>query len=175
MAVNKVVKIDGSVIIDLSTDTVTSSAHIMAPYIGHLADGTQVTGTGTGSGGGGSSAQTKTGSVTGDGTITLSISCDFAPDFIYVYGDMSATASNRGVVSITILKDTFAYMSNDSSTSNTNETFIYGEHGASGYGDSSQISVTYSNGMLTIDTVSNTSARRFRSGQTYNYTLIKWT
>lgn len=44
MAVNKVVKIDGSVIIDLSTDTVTSSSHIMAPYTGHLADGTQVTG-----------------------------------------------------------------------------------------------------------------------------------
>ena len=51
MAVNKVVKIDGSVIIDLSTDTVTSSAHIMAPYIGHLADGTQVVGTGQSGGG----------------------------------------------------------------------------------------------------------------------------
>lgn len=126
-------------------------------------------------GGGGSSVQTKTGSVTGDGTITLSIPCDFAPDLIYVYGDMSASANNRGVVSITILKDTFAYMSNDSSTSSTNENFIYGEHGTSGYGDSSQITVTHSNGTLTLNTVTNSSARRFRSGQTYNYRLIKWT
>lgn len=125
--------------------------------------------------GGGSSAQTKTGSVTGDGTITLSIPCDFEPDLIYVYGDMSASASNRGVVSITILKDVFAYMTNDSSTSNTNENFTYGVHGVSGYGDSSEVSVTYSNGTLTIDTVNNSSARRFRSGQTYNYRLIKWT
>lgn len=121
------------------------------------------------------SAQTKTGTVTGGGTITLDIPCDFEPDLIYVYGDMSASANNRGVVSITILKDTFAYMSNDSSTSNTNENFIYGEHGASGYGDSSQITVTHSNGTLTLNTVTNSSARRFCSGQTYNYTLIKWT
>ena len=125
--------------------------------------------------GGGSSVKTKTGSVTGDGTITLSIPCDFEPDLIYVYGDMSASASNRGVVSITILKDTFAYMTNDSSTSNTNENLIYVEHGVSGYGDSSQVSVTYSNSTLTLNTVSNTSARRFRSGQTYNYRLVKWT
>ena len=124
--------------------------------------------------GGGSSVQTKTGSVTGDGTITLSIPCDFEPDLIYIYGDMSASASNRGVVSITILKDVFSYMSNDSSTSNTNENFTYGEHGASGYGDSSQITVTHSNGTLTLNTVTNSSARRFRSGQTYNYTLLKW-
>lgn len=125
--------------------------------------------------GGGSSVQTKTGSVTGGGTLTLEIPCDFAPDLIYVYGDMSASASNRGVVSITILKDVFAYMTNDSSTSNTNENFTYGVHGVSGYGDSSQVSVTYSNGTLTLNTVSNTSANRFRSGQTYNYTLVKWT
>lgn len=125
--------------------------------------------------GGGSSVQTKTGSVTGGGGITLEIPCDFAPDLIYVYGDMSASASNRGVVSITILKDVFAYMSNDSSTSNTNENFTYGGHGASGYGDSSQITVTHSNGTLTLNTVTNSSARRFRSGQTYNYTLLKWT
>lgn len=125
--------------------------------------------------GGGTSVKTKTGSVTGDGTINLSIPCDFEPDLIYIYGNMSASASNRGVVSITILKDTFAYMTNDSSTSNTNENLIYVEHGVSGYGDSSQVSVTYLNSTLTLNTVSNTSARRFRSGQTYNYTLLKWT
>lgn len=125
--------------------------------------------------GGGTSAQIATGSVTGDGTTTLAISCNFEPDFIYVYGDMSASASNRGVVSITILKDTFAYMSNDSSTSNTNENFTIGDHSISGYGDPTNLYATYSNGALTIDAVSNTSARRFRSGQTYTYKLVKWT
>lgn len=41
--------------------------------------------------------------------------------------------------------------------------------------DTSNVYATYSNGTLTINTVSNTSARRFRSGQTYNYRLVKWT
>lgn len=126
-------------------------------------------------GGGGTYVKTKTGTVTGGGTTTIQITCDFEPDLIYVYGDMSASANNRGVVSITILKDTFAYMSNDSSTSNTNENFTIGDHSISGYGDPTNLYATYSNGTLTIDTVSNTSARRFRSGQTYTYKLIKWT
>lgn len=169
--VNKVVKSDGTTLIDLTSDTVTSSDHIMSGYVGHLANGSQVTGTGQG----GTPVKTKTGSVTGEGTITLAIPCDFEPDLIYVYGDMSASASNRGVVSITILKDTFAYMSNDSSTSNTAENFTAFDHSISGYGDPTNLYATYSNGTLTIDTVSNTSARRFRSGQTYNYRLVKWT
>lgn len=53
MANNKVALSDGTVLIDLSGDTVTSASHIVSGYIGHLADGTQVTGTG---GGGGSAA-----------------------------------------------------------------------------------------------------------------------
>lgn len=48
--VNKVVKSDGTTLIDLSQDTVTSSDHIMSGYVGHLADGSQVTGTGQGGG-----------------------------------------------------------------------------------------------------------------------------
>lgn len=48
MAVNKVVRGDGTALIDLTGDTVTSAEHIMAGYIGHLADGTIVTGTGSG-------------------------------------------------------------------------------------------------------------------------------
>lgn len=46
---NKVVA-GNQTLIDLSQDTVTSSDHIMAGYVGHLADGTQVTGTGQGGG-----------------------------------------------------------------------------------------------------------------------------
>lgn len=37
-------------LIDLSQDTVTQASHIMAGYVGHLADGTQVEGTGSGGG-----------------------------------------------------------------------------------------------------------------------------
>lgn len=48
MAVNKVVRGDGTALIDLTGDTVTSAEHIMAGYIGHLANGTVVTGTGSG-------------------------------------------------------------------------------------------------------------------------------
>lgn len=169
--VNKVAQSNGTTLIDIS-DTTAGASDVASGKYFYLATGEKVVGTGSG---GGSSVQTKTGSVTGGGGITLEIPCDFEPDLIYVYGDMSASASYRGVISITILKDTFAYMSNDSSTSNTNENFIYSEHGASGYGDSSQITVTHSNGTLTLNTVTNSSARRFRSGQTYNYTLMKWT
>lgn len=39
----------GNTLIDLSQDTVTQASHIMSGYVGHLADGTQVTGTGAGS------------------------------------------------------------------------------------------------------------------------------
>ena len=49
MAKNKVVY-GGEVLIDLSTDTVSTSDHIMSGYVGHLRDGTQVTGTGQGGG-----------------------------------------------------------------------------------------------------------------------------
>jgi len=51
MAVNKVVRGDGAIIIDLSEDTVTLPEHIKAGFVGHLSDGRQVTGTGQGGGG----------------------------------------------------------------------------------------------------------------------------
>lgn len=47
MAINKVIYA-GSTLIDLTSDTVTDPSHIMNGYIGHLADGTKVTGTGQG-------------------------------------------------------------------------------------------------------------------------------
>lgn len=46
MAVNKVVKSDGTALIDLTSDTVTDASHIMEGYSGHLANGSSVTGTG---------------------------------------------------------------------------------------------------------------------------------
>ena len=40
---------NGTTLIDLSQDTVTQASHIVSGYVGHLADGTQVTGSGGGS------------------------------------------------------------------------------------------------------------------------------
>ena len=48
--VNKVALSNGTTLIDLSQDTVADASHIMSGYVGHLADGTQVTGTGQGGG-----------------------------------------------------------------------------------------------------------------------------
>lgn len=47
MAVNKVARGDGMVLIDLSTDTVTSAYDIIAGKVGHLANGAIVTGLGS--------------------------------------------------------------------------------------------------------------------------------
>lgn len=44
MAINKVTK-NGQILIDLSQDTVASAGDIVAGKVGHLQDGTQVTGT----------------------------------------------------------------------------------------------------------------------------------
>lgn len=43
--VNKVQKSDGTVLLDLSGDTVVSASHILTGHTGHLADGSQVAGT----------------------------------------------------------------------------------------------------------------------------------
>lgn len=168
--VNKVVAGENT-LIDIS-DTTAVEADVASGKYFYLASGEKVVGSGSG---GGTPIKTKTGTVTGGGTTTVAISCDFEPDLIYIHGDMSGSNSNRGVVSITIVKDTVIYMTNDSSTSNANENSAYIDHGISGYGDSTNPHAAYSNGTLTLDTVTNTTAYRFRSGQVYNYKLIKWT
>lgn len=63
MAISKVI-LNGTTQIDLTTDTVTNSAHIMNGYVGHLADGTQTTGTGQG----GSAATLVSKTITANGT-----------------------------------------------------------------------------------------------------------
>ena len=79
MAVNKVVKSDGTTLIDLTEDTVTSSDHIMNGYVGHLRSGEQVTGTG-----GVTDVQVNGTSVVSDGVANVPI----------------ANANNLGVVKI---------------------------------------------------------------------------
>lgn len=127
--------------------------------------------------GGGGNVKTKTGTFTGGNTTSVSISCDFAPDLIYVYGDLSGSASNRGVISITIVKDTMILHTSDTSQSASNESVTYtATHGVSGYvSDATKCRAEYSNGTLTITTGANSSANRFTNGITYSYKLIKWT
>lgn len=127
---------------------------------------------------GGSSAQTATGTVSGSGNNILQIPCDFAPDLIYVYGDMSEDVTNRGVVAMTIIKDTVLYMSVDTSTSNTDEFARDIVHNIINYNeaDTTIAHASYSNGILSLDTaILNSSSGRWRSGQVYNYKFLKWT
>lgn len=128
-------------------------------------------------GGGGTSVQTATGTVSGSGSKSLQIPCDFAPDLIYVYGDLSGNASLRGVVSFTIIKDTYLTVTVDGSSSNTDE-FLYGNnHSITGYAgnDASAPYGEYANETVLLDMVTNSSSARFNSGVTYSYKFVKWT
>lgn len=119
---------------------------------------------------------TVTGSFIGSGTIEETISCDFEPDLIYIYGDLSGSIDLRGVVSIIIIKDTMALQTSDTSSSSVVENGQYLSHNITGYNESetSYLHATYSNGTLTVSTGTNTTANKFNSSITYSYKLIKW-
>lgn len=135
----------------------------------------QITTNGSGGGSSSSGGQTASGTVTGDGTSILQIPCSFAPDLIYVYGDLSGDVTYRGMGSVVIIKDEAIYTTSDTTTSSTDEyaSFI---KGITGYNESntSLMHATYSNGILSIDTVSNSTSGKWRSGQVYNYELASW-
>lgn len=171
MAVAKVT-LNGTTIMD-NTDATASANEILSPYTAYIATGVKATGTATSGSG---SRQEKTGTVTGDGTVVLQMPCSFAPDIIYVYGDLSGDPSLRGVVAWSLVKDMDIYMASDTSTSGTTDSVVYGNHGISGYNESDPTSphASYSNGTLTIDNVSNTSSYRFANGITYSYTLVAY-
>lgn len=128
-------------------------------------------------GGGGSSVQVETGTVSGSGNNILQIPCDFAPDLIYVYGDMSGSVSLRGCVSFTIIKDTYLEATVDGSSNSTDEFIYWNDHSITGYSgdDASVPHGEYINGNVILDMVDNTSATRFNSGVTYSYKFVKWT
>lgn len=155
--------------LDISDTTAIASDVASGKYF-YTANGTKTLG--TGSSGSSETGQIATGTVTGDGTNILEIPCNFAPDLIYVYGDMSGDVANRGIVSLMIIKDMAIYASHDTSASSSDE-YATVLHNITGYNESntSTLHATYSNNILTINTVSNTTAARWRSGQVYNYEL----
>lgn len=116
-----------------------------------------------------------TGTIAGTGTPQLQIPCEFEPDLIYVIGDLTGDPSLRGVVSMTIIKDGELVFTADASASSTTETMAYSAHFITGYNDTSAPHAAYSDGVLTLDTVNDTSSYRFNSSVTYDYKLVKWT
>lgn len=125
---------------------------------------------------GGGSASTKTGTFIGSGTINATITCDFAPDLIEIYGNLTGSSSLRGVSTVVIVKDLVAIQVSDTSNSNTNVSLQSIANGITGYNGSntSQIHASYSGTTLTVSTGSNTTANRFNSSVTYSYKLVKW-
>ncbi len=158
--------------IDISDTTAVASDVAQGKYF-YMANGTKTQGTASSGG----SVLTETGTFSGSGGITAQISCNFAPDLIYIFGDLSSSTSLRGVISLTILKDIALYMTSDVSQSAIQENLYRAVHGISSYNENNQNDepyASYSNGVLSINTVENTSTARFASGVTYSYKLVGW-
>lgn len=128
-------------------------------------------------GGGGSSVQTASGTVSGSGTNTLQIPCDFAPDLIYVHGDMTGDASLRGCTLFIIIKDTYLQANIDGSSSNTEEYIYSNNYSITGYSgaDVSLPHGEYASGNVNLYMVATSSSARFPSAVTYAYKFVKWT
>ena len=73
------VTIDGTTLMDLSQDTVASASHIRSGYIGHLNDGTQVTGSYSGGG-----------SIPKNVISGSSVSQELTENEFYVFGTMTS-------------------------------------------------------------------------------------
>ena len=160
--------------LDISDSTAVAADVLNSKWF-YTAQGVKTQGTATGGGGGGMSTQT--GTFTGSGGITAQISCNSAPDEIYIYGDLSGDPSLRGVISLTLLKDVALFLTSDTSQSSAQEAMIVAVHGISGYNENNQSSepyASYANGVLTLDMGENTSSKRFASGITYSYKLISY-
>lgn len=125
--------------------------------------------------GGGGGGMTVTGTVVGNGTNVLQIPCEFEPDLIRIQGDLSEDVATRGIVFLTIIKDMDIYYGLDSSTS-ASITNIFAIPNITGYNesDTSDIHATYSSGTLSVDTVQHSGSKRWPSGITYSYKLIKF-
>ena len=108
------VTVNNETILDLSGDTVASSDHIRSGYVGHLNDGTQVTGSYSGTGG---ATTIATGTYTGGNSQTASISVGkkmAQKDFIVIL----TAPNNTTVASNTTYKNVNTVIVCDSTLSN---------------------------------------------------------
>ena len=160
MANNKVQLSDGTVLIDLSSDTVTA-ADVASGVSFHLPNGSQATGTASG---GSSTVATATATPSSNSTsISFSVSGEpiaFAVQIAPSSGSYMSGSSTRYVTSV---------MSNGN---NNYGTCIY-RSGNSGreYGYTT-FSHSYSNGTLTITSPGSSSGGYFKSGQEYRLIYI---
>jgi len=154
MSVNKVV-CNGNTLIDLSGDTVTDASHIIAGMIGHLANGSQVTGTGSGGGGGLPSgiAAVATGSytVSSDFTTTrqtVTHNLGVTPDLVLFFATANVAQASSMLFSLRSTK--MGYRSSSYNVFN-------GYHGTN-----STTSVTVSNSSSTTVGVCSLAANTFQ-------------
>lgn len=109
MAINKV-EFDGTTLIDLSNDTLSNANQIVQGVVGHLRDGTQVTGTYQGGGSYGKYTKLKSGTVTfasryqttGNRLIVSLADIGFTPTFFM----LSATTSTIDAICTSLTSGT---------------------------------------------------------------------
>lgn len=177
MANNKVQLSNGETIIDLSTDTLTSASQIASGIIGHLKDGTQVTGTLSGGGSlpSGFSAiakgtHTLSSNVAGGSTFTVTHNLGVVPD-LFMFWAPSNVATTYSMLSA-MRSPQFGWRS----TSYLNKCAYHGNSTTT----VTQADVTTSYGIKTISatnatvtTYSNSGSYYWRAG-TYNWLAIKF-
>lgn len=119
-------------------------------------------------------AKKKTGTFTGNGSRSVTVSCDFEPDLVYWYTDPGTSASSGSVAGL-IARDMLAssvYRNN--STSNSTNTQIQ-ITGMNTNGSSYNFKATYANSTVTLYCFSTGSRSLFRNNASYSYTFVKWT
>lgn len=161
----------GTTLIDLSQDTVADASHIRSGYVGHLNDGTTVTGTYTG---GSNPVKTKTGTFTGNGTRQVEISCDFEPDLIYWSSDPGTSASSGTVAGIIAREMMSANRYRNNSTTNSHYAAI-DITAMNTNGSSYSFRATYADSKVTLYCFSSNARSFFTNGRTYSYKFVKWT
>ena len=130
--------------------------------------------------GGGGGGQKKTGTFTGTGAISVTIPCDFEPDVVYVFGNLSEDVTLIGMKYCVVIRDCIVITGYDNSTSNSNAT--YSSQGSiSGLNSNHSVNyvtyATYNSGTkaVTISNHNNAARVYYNSNVEYTYLLAKYT
>lgn len=178
MAVNKVKLADGSTVIDLSGDTLDSAAQIAKGIVGHLRDGSAVTGTMESGGGGLPSGFSKiatgthalSSAVAGGSTWTLTHNLGAVPDLLIIWAPSNIATTYSMLLAMR--SSQFGWRS----TSYLNKCYYHGNSTTTVTG----ADVTTSYGIktmtatnATVTTYSNSGSYYWRAG-TYNWLAVKF-